>query len=79
MPLSNKSISILVVAAALIALPWWSGDLYKLHLAAMLSERALFGEAMQVLADAPDDARVWRARACALAASGHPGEALEAA
>ena len=52
---------------------------YQLHLAAMLSERALFGEAVQVLANAPDDARVWRARACALAASGHPGEALEAA
>lgn len=52
---------------------------YKLHLAAMLSERALFSDAMQVLADAPDDARVWRARACALAASDHPGEALEAA
>ena len=52
---------------------------YRLHLAAMLSERALFDEAVEVLSDGPDDARVWRARACALAASGHPGEALEAA
>ena len=52
---------------------------YRLHLAAMLSERALFDEAVEVLSEGPDDARVWRARACALAASGHPGEALEAA
>jgi branched-chain amino acid transport system permease protein len=36
MHLSKKSISILVVMAALIALPWWSGDLYKLHLAALI-------------------------------------------
>lgn len=51
---------------------------YRLHLAAMLSERALFDDAMAALADAPDDARVWRARACALAASDRPDEALEA-
>src|SRR5882672_6278470 len=36
MHLSRKSISILVVTMALIALPWWSGDLYKLHLAALI-------------------------------------------
>jgi branched-chain amino acid transport system permease protein len=36
MPLSKKSISIVVVMAALIALPWWSGDLYKLHLATLI-------------------------------------------
>src|SRR5258708_24183817 len=36
MHLSRKSICILVVTVALIALPWWSGDLYKLHLAALI-------------------------------------------
>src|SRR5258708_13059161 len=33
---SNKSMSIVIVAAVLIALPWWAGDLYKLHLAALI-------------------------------------------
>jgi ABC-type polysaccharide/polyol phosphate export permease/Tfp pilus assembly protein PilF len=52
---------------------------YRLHLASMLSARALFDASLDVLAEAPDDARVWRARACALAASDRLGEALEAA
>ena len=36
MRFSNKSVAILIVTAALITLPWWAGDLYKLHLAALI-------------------------------------------
>ena len=32
----HKAIAIVLVIAALITLPWWSGDLYKLHLAALI-------------------------------------------
>ena len=34
--MKNRWLATLIVTAALIALPWWSGDLYKLHLAALI-------------------------------------------
>ena len=33
---TRKQIALAVVVLALITLPWWSGDLYKLHLAALI-------------------------------------------
>jgi branched-chain amino acid transport system permease protein len=33
---AGKTLALLLVAAALITLPWWSGDQYKLHLAALI-------------------------------------------
>ncbi len=36
MKFPNRAVAILIVMAALITLPWWSGDLYKLHLAALI-------------------------------------------
>ena len=33
---NRKRIALAVVVIALITLPWWSGDLYKLHLAALI-------------------------------------------
>src|SRR3954470_9446922 len=33
---SNRSWAVVAVIAALFTLPWWSGDLYKLHLAALI-------------------------------------------
>ncbi len=33
---TQRLIAVLLVMAALITLPWWSGDLYKLHLAALI-------------------------------------------
>ena len=34
--MKNRSLAIAAVMIALISLPWWSGDLYKLHLAALI-------------------------------------------
>ncbi|HWH47891.1 MAG TPA: branched-chain amino acid ABC transporter permease [Burkholderiales bacterium] len=34
--MNRRRAAILIVMAALIALPWWSGELYKLHLAALI-------------------------------------------
>jgi branched-chain amino acid transport system permease protein len=36
MNLSNRSWAVMAVIAVLFALPWWSGDLYKVHLAALI-------------------------------------------
>jgi len=36
MSVSNRSWAILAVIAVLFTLPWWSGDLYKVHLAALI-------------------------------------------
>lgn len=52
---------------------------YRLHLASLLSARGLYDASLDVLSGAADDPRVWRARACALAAADRPIEALEAA
>ncbi|HVY06453.1 MAG TPA: branched-chain amino acid ABC transporter permease [Burkholderiales bacterium] len=36
MKASSRTVGLILVLAALVALPWWSGDLYKLHLAALI-------------------------------------------
>ena len=36
MNLSNRSWAVVAVIAVLFTLPWWSGDLYKVHLAALI-------------------------------------------
>src|SRR4029079_14102165 len=36
MKLSNRSWAVAAVVAVLFTLPWWSGDLYKVHLAALI-------------------------------------------
>jgi branched-chain amino acid transport system permease protein len=36
MTIANRQVAILIVLATLAALPWWAGDLYKLHLAALI-------------------------------------------
>jgi ABC-type branched-subunit amino acid transport system permease subunit len=36
MKVPNRSVAITLVLAVLIALPWWAGDLYKLHLASLI-------------------------------------------
>ncbi len=33
---SHRTLALVLIVAALIALPWWSRDLYKLHLAALI-------------------------------------------
>ncbi len=32
----HRAIALLILMVALVALPWWAGDLYKLHLAALI-------------------------------------------
>ena len=34
--MKNRRLALLILGIALISLPWWSGDLYKLHLAALI-------------------------------------------